>query len=130
MINHHILISGCGGVLTINDPSVTGVLTSPNYPNNYPNSIECEWVLNVPSTDNVEFTFTNISIEQHYHCQWDYLELRDGGAASSSLIGRYCGDRLPTPYKFITNGSQMYVKLRADATETRKGFRAIWRIGE
>ena len=84
----------------------------------------------MPNGDNVEFTFTNIDIEEHLSCEWDYVELKDGGAASSNLIGRYCGDRLPTPYKFITNGSQMYVKLRADESATHKCFRATWRIGE
>lgn len=37
-------ISACGGVLTGSE----FVLTSPGYPENYPNDIDCVWVVSVP----------------------------------------------------------------------------------
>eukprot|EP00794_Sanderia_malayensis_P003246 gene3246-3727_t len=129
LLNYTQFIRGCGGSLSINDPVVIGNLTSPNYPNHYPVNTECVWTLNVPTGDNVEFTFVDLDIESHSRCVWDYVELRDGGSVSSPSLGRFCGSSLPNIRRYVSSGSQLVIKLRSDTSITGRGFTASWKIG-
>lgn len=42
-------------MLTDNDPP--GYITSPNYPQNYPQNIDCTWVIIVPNGEAVQIDF-------------------------------------------------------------------------
>ena len=46
------------------------------------------------------------------NCGCDYIELRDGDRATSSIIGRYCSSTMPS--KVISTGNQLYVKFVTD----------------
>ena len=60
----------CGGELT--NPS--GIITSPNYPFNYPSSRQCEWSIVVPSGQQILLNVTDFLMESY--CANDYLEIR------------------------------------------------------
>lgn len=82
-------------------------LTSPNYPSNYPPLTKCLWSLKRPSTSYVvRLTFKSFYLESSPRCTQDYVEIRDGDRFSTStLIGKFCGSRLPpiivSRYTFI-----------------------------
>ena len=65
-------VLGCGGRYTTDN----GVLISPNYPNPYPHNAQCVWTISVPSGEAITFTMTNIDLEVHRNCMWDYVEVR------------------------------------------------------
>ena len=115
----HPCISGCGGTLNADIP---GVIFSPNYPNPYPHSTRCVWVLRGTPGRKVTLTFTNFDVEAHSSCSYDYVELRQGSNANSTLINRYCGANLPpTTTSF---GNSLYVKFVTDSSTDGTGFRA------
>ena len=62
---------GCGG----NIIAANGNITSPNYPNNYPTSTECVWVLRVP-VGRISVIFTDFVVEDHSSCRYDFVEIR------------------------------------------------------
>jgi hypothetical protein len=66
---------GCGGELT----GANGTLTSPNYPNRYPDYLDCEWTLMVEGngTRMVNLTFLDFGLEFSSTCYYDYLEVGD-----------------------------------------------------
>lgn len=66
---------GCGARFTTDN----GVLISPNYPNPYPHNAQCVWTISVPSGEVITFTITNIDLEVHRNCMWDYVEVRACG---------------------------------------------------
>ena len=51
----------CGEVL---DVSESGVLQSPNYPDNYPNELLCSWTISVPHGGAVVIDVNQFSVEE------------------------------------------------------------------
>ena len=74
-IFHYFLIPiDCGEDLTTS----SGVITSPNYPNVYPNNRDCNWTISVPAGQQIAINFTDFHIYGSYgSCQYgDYVEIR------------------------------------------------------
>ena len=60
----NVVLSQCGGHLT----GDSGEFKSPNFPWNYPNNIECNWVITVPEGKQVHLEFDssfNVSVLEH-----------------------------------------------------------------
>ena len=66
------LFSVCGAELT----DSTGLITSPNYPNNYPHERECVWTIAAPDGNQVLLNVTDFLLESHASCAYDFLEIR------------------------------------------------------
>lgn len=49
--------TACGGFIELNDNDPPGYITSPNYPENYPQNIDCIWVVTVPNGESVRIDF-------------------------------------------------------------------------
>lgn len=79
------LEQSCGGVLT----NVSGVIKSPNYPNDYPNGITCTWKIST------ETTHVNLTIEDFMVSRTNDTNVsgQAGGDTKSpvpSLTSKYC----------------------------------------
>ena len=71
-----LIVAGvCGGALFANSSAQT--LTSPNYPQNYPLNLRCRWVFDAPESEQVEINVTDLALEYHSSCHYDYLEFND-----------------------------------------------------
>ncbi|CAG2241203.1 CSMD [Mytilus edulis] len=64
-------IDSCGGIF--NGP--VGSFTSPNYPSNYCNNLNCYYNITVKADSKVMLTFTYIHLEDGVHIYDDYLTL-------------------------------------------------------
>ncbi|NXD11879.1 CUBN protein, partial [Nothocercus nigrocapillus] len=108
--------------------SETGVLTSPNYPNNYPVRTECVYGITVGMNRQIVLSFTDFALEGNQRCTEDYVEIRqvslDGGYETSPPLGKYCGTDLPP--LIISHGNKLWIKFVSDVFGTRKGFSAHW----
>lgn len=62
---------GCGGVLNLTD----GTVISPNYPNHYDHTAECDWIITVPQNARIALNFTDFQLESSSTCAYDYLEV-------------------------------------------------------
>uniref|UniRef100_A0A8B9TLQ1 Cubilin n=1 Tax=Anas platyrhynchos TaxID=8839 RepID=A0A8B9TLQ1_ANAPL len=102
----------------------TGVLTSPNYPNNYPVRTECIYTITVGINRQIVLRFTNFTLEGNIRCTEDYVEIRDGGYETSPVLGKYCGTDLPPV--IISHGNKLWIKFVSDIFGTRQGFSAEW----
>ncbi|XP_056155801.1 cubilin [Lampris incognitus] len=116
----------CGGFIELNDNDPPGYITSPNYPQNYPQNIDCIWVITVPNGEAVQIDFEDFYIEPTTSCQYDYLELRDGATSNSDAIARLCGSTRPSTQH--STGSSMFLRFRTDTSVTHKGFKAKYSI--
>ncbi|MEQ2289246.1 hypothetical protein AMECASPLE_031049 [Ameca splendens] len=63
--------SGCGGTFTESE----GILISPNWPNNYAHNRQCIYLITLPSREKVALNFTNMDLENHSGCSFDYVEV-------------------------------------------------------
>ena len=97
-IEYNALISAhtCGG----NYNNASGLLTSPSYPNPYPDNADCLFIISQPNITHVNFTVINMDIEcKETFSTSDYLEVWDGdGVSNNSLkIGTWCGNGSSIP---------------------------------
>ncbi|XP_029722333.2 cubilin homolog isoform X1 [Aedes albopictus] len=102
----------------------TGVIKSPNYPQEYPSNKICEWVITVPLGQQIELNVKNFTMEKHTACRFDGLEIRNGGTSSAPLIGKFCGtDDFNGTISF---SNKIYLKFYSDASRNYGGFYIEW----
>lgn len=66
-----------------------GQFTTPNYPNEYPNDINCKWNITVPNGYLIQLNFTQFEIESTNYCTFDYVKVK----GKNKMLGPYCGRR-------------------------------------
>ena len=123
--------SACGGEQLLEDPNIAAELTSPKFPEAYPNHQDCEWKLKVPEGHIVEFSFTVFNISSSFTCRDDYVELSNFPNGRGS-IGKFCGNNIPQNQSYRSSGDEFYVRFRSKAVsnERNSGFKALWKIGK
>jgi hypothetical protein len=52
---------------------------------------------------------------------FDFLSLYDGDSKSAPLIGKYCGNTVPSNH--ITLGNDVFIYFQSDGENTRQGFK-------
>ncbi|XP_058980023.1 cubilin homolog [Musca domestica] len=82
--------STCGGILTAKN----GVITSPNYPNSYPEEADCEWTIEVSEHHTIILTMEEMELENFYGCEMDYVEATENSTSSDEPVSifKQCGD--------------------------------------
>ncbi|KAG8232959.1 hypothetical protein J437_LFUL011452, partial [Ladona fulva] len=101
-----------------------GVITSPNYPNQYPGLKDCTWIIHVPYGQQIMLNITDFELEENQACFYDSLEIRNGGYDTSPLIGKFCGENIPKNIPSVAN--QLYLRFRTDRTVGSRGFKIFW----
>uniref|UniRef100_A0A3B3ZXH0 CUB domain-containing protein n=1 Tax=Periophthalmus magnuspinnatus TaxID=409849 RepID=A0A3B3ZXH0_9GOBI len=122
------IVSDRGFHITYTTSPSTGIIISPNWPNNYAHNRQCIYLIRLPQGEKVALNFTHMNLESHSNCNFDYVEVRDGLQETAPLIGRYCGDVVPAPLQSSSNS--MWIRFRSDSSVTRAGFRAVYTVGE
>ena len=113
-------LTACGG----NRTGVVGFLRSTNYPDNYENNQHCIWNVIAQPSMKIQLRFSNMEIEPSSDCSYDYVEVKNGISANSSVIGRYCGSQVPNLIE--TSSNEMNLVFHTDDSDTRSGFEATW----
>nr|XP_006823538.1 PREDICTED: A disintegrin and metalloproteinase with thrombospondin motifs 20-like [Saccoglossus kowalevskii] len=115
----------CGDTYT----TETGVLSSPNYPANYPRDIECDKTVDYTlKTDgfHIEIDFLDFQLEGNTtdgDCLYDYVEVYD---IEYNVSERYCGEFEELPMKKVYQGNSVRVRFVSDVSVENKGFLANW----
>ncbi|XP_032436521.1 CUB and sushi domain-containing protein 2 [Xiphophorus hellerii] len=94
----------------------SGVLLSPNYPQEYGNNMHCVWLIITNPESRINLAFNDLSMEK----QFDFLSIKDGGKAESPILGTFSGDALPPP--ITTSGHVARLEFLTDHTYTDRGF--------
>ncbi|XP_033754730.1 uncharacterized protein LOC117337738 [Pecten maximus] len=98
---------------------------SPNYPEEYPNDIECTQYLEAQPGYRIHVDFRgSFSVEKSEKCKYDFLEFRDGPFSYSPLIGKYCGKEFPPLIRSTTRF--IWIRFKSDKNLGDKGFKAIY----
>ncbi|XP_033965029.1 neuropilin and tolloid-like protein 1 [Pseudochaenichthys georgianus] len=102
-----------------------GIFTSPNYPNKYPPTTECVYILEAPPRQCIDLHFgENYSIESSWECKFDNIEVRDGPFGFSPILGRYCGQHSPPDIR--SSGRYLWIKFVTDGELEAVGFSASY----
>ncbi|KAF7489415.1 Tolloid-like protein 1 [Sarcoptes scabiei] len=110
----------CGGDIVAEQ----GYLQSPNYPDEYRSNKECVWRITVPEGFQVALKFQSFEIENHDNCAYDYLEIRDGKSEDSTILGKFCGNKIPNEIRGSSN--YLFVKFISDSSVNKAGFSATF----
>ncbi|XP_065583655.1 cubilin-like [Artemia franciscana] len=107
----------CGEVFT----NSTGEVTSPGYPDNYPNSVSsCGYLITRPVGRTVLLFFDFIDVEDSY----DFVNVYDGKDTSSPSIGELTGSY--NDYTIESTRNNMYITFTSDYSNSASGFQATW----
>ncbi len=124
-IEYHFY-TGCGGFV---DATVktSGTIAHPSYPNNYRSQVECEYVISTLPGKTITLSFEEFRLESSNFCKYDFLEVRDGKNEKAGSVGKFCGDKKPSP--LTSSGNHLYFKFFSDENTVDKGFLAKWTVG-
>ncbi|EDW13989.1 dorsal-ventral patterning protein tolloid [Drosophila mojavensis] len=100
-----------------------GTIYSPNYPDNYPPNADCVWHFSTTPGHRIKLIFNEFNVESHQECAYDNVAIYDGESELSSLLGRFCGEKIPYPISSTTN--QLYMVLKTDKNKQMNGFMAM-----
>ena len=98
-----------------------GNFVSPNYPDNYPDNLNCSWGITVPSGYRVQVDFDTFEVEDTH----DYLRIYNGPSSSSPQLASLTGS-LSTPCTLFSSGPSLWFNFVTDSTVTKKGFKASY----
>lgn len=113
----------CGGVLT----GLSGVISSPGYPQEYSNNADCSWAIHVSNTSVVTLVFLDFQLENNEGCNFDFVALFDGPTVTHRHLGKYCG--ADKPPNIITTSNQLLVVFKSDFNIGGRGFKAYYYSG-
>lgn len=65
------VLLACGGTIELKDGDLPGYITSPNYPSDYPQNIDCVWIVMVPNGESVQLDFEDFYIEPN--SEYDFI---------------------------------------------------------
>ncbi|KAG8147801.1 hypothetical protein E2320_022924, partial [Naja naja] len=102
----------CGGVLT----GLSGSITSPDYPESYPNNAECHWVIQGTSNSIVKLIFVDFQMEHSEQCNFDYVAIFDGPTMEDALLSYYCGNTKPPEVRCLLSTSIKHSQMVIVAT--------------
>ncbi|KAL5007353.1 hypothetical protein ScPMuIL_016159 [Solemya velum] len=96
-------------------------ISSPNYPNDYPNNEDIMWVI-WSKPDNSDKNALQLEVEDAHledsNCIYDYVEVDDG---CYNMKGKFCGYSEPT-YTLSYN-SFIIVRFKSDSSSSYRGFK-------
>ncbi|XP_053566997.1 embryonic protein UVS.2 [Bombina bombina] len=113
----------CGA--TIN--SAPGVITSPGYPNLYPPSVDCFWIITASPELKIIINFDVFNLETYPYCRYDYVRIYDGKTTSSPLIGTFCGR---SSFNRKSTDNALLIKFHSDYSNQYPGFSASYKFSK
>ena len=99
-----------------------GVVTSPNYPDNYPNNLERTYTIQVGEGLIISLQFTAFDIQSDSTCDYDHLTIID--LDGTTLMEKSCGSSLPAAITSRTNTVRLV--FSTDRWGKESGFSLSW----
>lgn len=115
-----------------NYTATTGVIKSPGFPEKYPNSLECTYIIFAPKMSEIILEFESFDLEQDSNppggmfCRYDRLEIWDGFPEVGPHIGRYCGQK--TPGRIRSSSGVLSMVFYTDSAIAKEGFSANYSV--
>ena len=113
----------CGGLLTTS----SGTFQTPNWPETYPNNIDCEWRIQLPDADKV----VEIRCEEDPFgiagslpaCSKDFLKFYDGHSKQDTEFGPFCYFTKPSTAVLSSNKAMAVFHSGPRHSPSRRGFK-------
>ncbi|XP_048585015.1 signal peptide, CUB and EGF-like domain-containing protein 2 [Nematostella vectensis] len=110
----------CGGNLT----SMSGVITSPNYPDAYPRFLECTWTIHPRRGRNILLLIPSISLPTTPDCS-DYLTMRES-SSPYSVFTYYACESFDQPVALVSRSKNLHIKFKSSQNSMAEGFKIFY----
>ncbi|XP_045130398.1 uncharacterized protein LOC123515646 [Portunus trituberculatus] len=128
-------LNECGGVVDTQQHH-TGVITSPGYPDHYPEDATCTWILQAPLHEKIRLEFHDFDVTGSADCHGDYLSISSRPSWTSSRESgdeeeteeKYCGTQ--GPGVLTSTGDTLVVTFASNAKGSCRGFNASYSVKE
>ncbi|XP_003739246.1 cubilin [Galendromus occidentalis] len=103
--------------------SKQGNFSSPGYPDNYPENIECYYTFKGQESETLRITFYEFELEEPFQkgCLNDFVDISTISVSNvKQLVGRFCGTYVPIPLH--TMKPRMEIIFKANHALSAKGF--------
>lgn len=113
------VISTCGGVISVAE-GAEEVITTPDYPSNYPPSSKCTWTLVAQlGGDNSQLRISASDFElEGAGCKYDFLTVTDTAAGINEV---FCGRK--GPKDFLSFSNSLTLTFVTDESDNKRGFK-------
>ncbi|CAI5452377.1 unnamed protein product [Caenorhabditis angaria] len=105
-------------IAQLNFEGSTGILYSPNYPDNYSNNANVVYTVTVPVGNYIHLTFLDFETENPY----DFLNILQGGGDDDELVSLKNVSGEQTGTSMDISDSQSTLIFKSDLTTTYRGF--------
>jgi len=102
--------------------AATGSFASANYPSNYPDEVECQWLIKAQPGQVVNINFTAFNTERRF----DFVYFFDGESSLYPVIFGLDGARNTPPTGIQSSGESLFVLFTSDALTNATGFSATY----
>ncbi|KAH0503264.1 CUB and sushi domain-containing protein 2 [Microtus ochrogaster] len=107
---------GCVFSCFFNFTSPSGIVLSPNYPEDYGNHLHCVWLILARPESRIHLAFNDIDVEP----QFDFLVIKDGATAEAPVLGTFSGNQLPS--SITSSGHVARLEFQTDHSTGKRGF--------
>ena len=100
-----------------------GNFTSPGYPYNYPDDLDCTWIITVPNGYYVYVHFEHFHLEgSRNSCPYDYVQIYDENNPWNPIITKRCDYH--DSWCVYSNSNVLCVRFITDGSVSYSGFHA------
>lgn len=94
----------------------SGIILSPNYPDEYGNNMNCVWLIISEAGSRIHLIFNDFDVEP----QFDYVAVKDEGIAELPALGTFSGNEVPS--QIASNSHIVRLEFQSDHSTTGRGF--------
>uniref|UniRef100_A0AC34G344 Uncharacterized protein n=1 Tax=Panagrolaimus sp. ES5 TaxID=591445 RepID=A0AC34G344_9BILA len=100
---------------------MSGNLSSPNYPFNYDNNLDCYYHITVPDGYIVKLTVLDFATEGEYN-YFDYVQIFDGPDDQAFSLHKLGGTKVPIGFVYESTQRYMTIKFHTDFSGVNTGW--------
>ncbi|XP_014677071.1 PREDICTED: exoskeleton protein RP43-like [Priapulus caudatus] len=123
-----VALEGCAGSTYTYDNLSGGIMTSPMFPNNYPNNANCKWHFKAPLGKVVHLEFLSFNVASSKNCSNDSLTVYNGADGNANMSARLCGCEIPGDQ--ISTDTNMFLHFVSNDNATLIGFKIRYSFNE
>ncbi|XP_060063553.1 deleted in malignant brain tumors 1 protein-like [Ylistrum balloti] len=114
--------SSCdSGTITVAAASgSSGFITTPGYPEFYGHNLDCNWLIQASSGEQISLSAVDSSLENSDECSGDKVSLYDGPSTNYPLLASFCGSSFQS---VNSTGTSILIVFTSDGSASDRGFK-------
>lgn len=69
----------------------------------------------------MQLLFSDLELEEHTECYFDYIEIFDGRSSAARSLGKFCTLNL-VPSQIVSTTNEVFIRMISDVNNQGRGF--------